>query len=85
MFHLAHEFSCTSCGHIIDVGEPFLANATYPARAFSRDEAVDSQFLQNQGEVLCQSCTIKRIGADASAKLMGTVFMTTPTKKKTSK
>ncbi len=82
MFHLAHEFACTSCGRIIDVGEPFLANATYPARAFSRDEAVDSQFLQEQGEVLCHTCTIKRIGVEAAAKLSGTVFTAVATKKK---
>lgn len=71
---LENQFSCSNCGHIIDIGDPFLATATYPARSYMDSDAITPQYLMNQGEVLCQKCAMRRLGSESLAKLKGTIF-----------
>ncbi len=74
MFQSNTQFQCSECGKAIDIGEPFLASATYPARSFMQSEPIDGEFLQTHGEVLCNSCAVKRLGAASLSRLRGTVF-----------
>ncbi len=67
-------FSCTECGTSIDIGDPFLASATYPARSPLQADSVSIDFLQQNGEVLCGTCATERLGTDSLQKLQGAVF-----------
>ncbi|GEM_PF-3868113 len=68
------QLSCSECQRLIDVGDPFLASATYPARSALQAESVNVDFLQQSGEVLCAICATKRLGAESLARLKGAVF-----------
>lgn len=68
------QFNCSECGVLIDIGEPFLASATFPSRSYMDSSALNAKYLQEQGEVLCQKCSLNRLGATQLSKLKGTVF-----------
>ncbi len=69
-----NQLYCADCGKIIEVGEPFMATATYPARSSLQADAVTGEYLEDSGEVLCRNCTVKRIGQPAADKLQGAIF-----------
>ncbi|MFA6082112.1 MAG: hypothetical protein WC773_01675 [Patescibacteria group bacterium] len=71
---LVDEFDCSECGKSIDIGEPFVASATYPARSAFQSDAVGLGYLSNNGEVLCGNCAKKRFGEEDLAKFKGTTF-----------
>lgn len=75
---IENQFACSNCGHIIDIGDPFLASATMPARSYMEADAITPSYLMNQGEVLCQKCANKRLGFDTLTKLKGTIFESVP-------
>lgn len=74
MYQSQREFCCTCCGKLLDIGEPFLATATYPARSLMQSVTIDANFLQNHGEVLCNSCANERLGEKSLALLKGASF-----------